>query len=96
MKYKEYVAQVTFDSDAKIFHGEVMGLQDVVTFQGTTMKELEKAFKDSVDDYLKWCEERGEMPENDSRAVYTEQSKSSKCTLRAPPLRPYPTTTTTT
>ena len=63
MKYKSYLAQITFDNDAKIFHGEVMGLQDVVTFQGTTMKELEKAFKDSVEDYLKWCKARGEMSE---------------------------------
>jgi predicted HicB family RNase H-like nuclease len=63
MKYKGYVAQVTFDSDAKIFHGEVMGLRDVITFQGTTVKELEKSFKDSVDDYIKWCKERGESPE---------------------------------
>lgn len=63
MKYKGYLAQVIFDSDAKIFHGDVMGLRDVITFQGTIVKELERAFKDSVDDYIKWCKERGERPE---------------------------------
>lgn len=63
MKYKGYIGQVSYDDDAKIFHGEVVGLRDVITFQGTSVRELEKAFKDSVDDYLAWCEERGEEPE---------------------------------
>jgi len=63
MKYKGYLGEVTYDANAKIFHGEVIGLKDVITFQGTTVNELEKAFKDSIDDYLAWCEERGEEPE---------------------------------
>jgi len=63
MKYKDYLGDVSYDADAKIFHGEVLGLKDVITFQGTTVKELEKAFKDSIDDYLAWCKERDEEPE---------------------------------
>lgn len=63
MKYKGYVGQVEYDHEAKIFHGEVIGLKDVITFQGTTVKEIETAFKDSIDDYLEWCKERGEKPE---------------------------------
>lgn len=63
MKYKGYLGEVVYDSDAKIFHGEVLGLKDVITFQGKTVNELEKAFKTSVDDYLDWCKQRGEEPE---------------------------------
>ena len=63
MKYKGYIGQVTYDDEAKLFHGEVIGLKDVITFQGTTVQKLETAFKDSVDDYLSWCEERNERPE---------------------------------
>lgn len=63
MKYKGYIGKVEYDADAKIFHGDVIGLKDVITFQGSTAKEIEKAFKDSVDDYLEWCKERGEKPE---------------------------------
>lgn len=63
MKYKGYLGEVTYDADSKIFHGEVLGLKDVITFQGTTVKELEKAFKDSIEDYISWCKERGEEPE---------------------------------
>lgn len=63
MKYKGYVGVVEFDHEAKIFHGDVIGLKDVITFQGTSVDELEQAFKDSIDDYLAWCAERDEKPE---------------------------------
>ena len=63
MKYKGYIGQVTYDDEARMFHGEVIGLKDIITFQGTTVQELETAFHDSVDEYLLWCEERGEQPE---------------------------------
>jgi len=61
--YKNYHANLFYDYEAKLFHGEVAGLKDVITFQGTTFSELEQAFKDSIDDYLAWCEERKERPE---------------------------------
>ena len=63
MKYKGYTGQVTFDAQARLFHGEIIGIKDVITFQGRNVDELEQAFKDSIDDYLDWCEERGEKPE---------------------------------
>ena len=63
MKYKGYIGHVEYDDEAKIFHGEVVGLKDIITFQGKSVEELEQAFKDSVDDYLTWCKERGERPE---------------------------------
>lgn len=63
MEYKGYIGIVNYDSDAKIFHGDVINTKDVITFQGTSVKEIEKAFKDSVDDYLKWCKEEGVSPE---------------------------------
>lgn len=63
MKYKSYTGHVEYDDEAKIFHGEVLGIKDVITFQGTTVDEIEQAFKESVDDYLDFCKERGEEPD---------------------------------
>lgn len=63
MEYKNYVARVDFDADGKVFFGRVLNVRDVLTFEGTTVKNLEKAFRDTVDDYLDWCAERGEKPE---------------------------------
>ena len=63
IEYKSYIGNVEFDDEASIFHGEVINLRDVVTFQGETVKQLRKAFQDSIDDYLEFCDERGETPE---------------------------------
>ena len=61
--YKNYVGHVEFDDEAEIFHGEVINTRDVITFQGKTVKELKKAFIDSVEDYLKFCASLNEEPE---------------------------------
>lgn len=63
IEYKGYRATVDFDGEARVFYGEVIDLNDVITFQGESVKELEQAFHDSVDDYLEFCKERGEKPE---------------------------------
>ncbi|MEH2295270.1 type II toxin-antitoxin system HicB family antitoxin [Nostoc sp.] len=63
MKYKGYEAIVEFDAEAEIFHGEVINIRDVITFQGSSVDELKLAFSDSVDDYLDFCRERGEEPD---------------------------------
>jgi predicted HicB family RNase H-like nuclease len=63
MEYKGYIGKVEFDDEAEIFHGEIINIRDVITFQGRSVKELTRAFRESVDDYLKFCHERGEAPE---------------------------------
>lgn len=63
MKYKGYTGQVTYDPEAKLLHGEVIGLRTIITFQATHVKDIEKEFHTSIDVYLEWCKERGVKPE---------------------------------
>lgn len=63
MNYKGYIGHVEFDEEAEIFHGEVINTRDVITFQGETVRQLKRAFIDSIEDYLAFCEERNENPE---------------------------------
>ena len=63
MNYNGYVAKVEYDDDARIFHGAVINLRDVITFEGESVGELRQAFQDSVEDYLAFCAERGQKPE---------------------------------
>ncbi len=60
MSYKRYVGRVAYDDQHETFYGDVVNIRDVVTFQGTTVSELKQAFRESVDDYLAFCAERGE------------------------------------
>ena len=60
LKYKGYTGYVEFDDESGIFHGEVLDLRDVITFQGKSVEEIKKSFRDSIDDYLEFCKERNE------------------------------------
>lgn len=62
MKYKGYVGSVAYDDEAEIFNGSVLGIKDVITFQGHSVDEIKQAFKDSVNGYLDFCRERREKP----------------------------------
>ena len=63
MKYKGYTGKAEYDDDAEIFYGEVIGLRDVVTFKGTSVKELKASFKESIDDYLAFCQRMNKAPD---------------------------------
>jgi len=63
MEFKGYQGEVEFDSQAGVFHGELINIRDVVTFEGRSVDELEQAFRESVDDYLAFCAARGETPD---------------------------------
>ena len=63
LQYKSYYAEVHFSADDEIFYGKVIGINDLVNFEGTTVKELKKAFHEAVDDYLETCKEIGKNPE---------------------------------
>lgn len=61
--YKGYVGVARVDTDAGVIRGEVVNTRDTITFQGTTVPEAERAFHDSVDDYLEFCAEQGTTPD---------------------------------
>ena len=63
MTHRGHQAKVEFDYDAGVFHGEVINTRDVIFFEGTTVDELIKEFRFSIDDYLAMCAERGQEPD---------------------------------
>ena len=63
MTYKGYHGAFEYDSEADIFHGEVINLPDIITFQGRSIDDLKQALADSVEDYLEFCAEKGKTPE---------------------------------
>ena len=63
LKYKGYTGYVEYDDEAKLFHGEVLDTKDVITFQGRSVDEIEKAFRESIEDYLDFCTQRNDKPD---------------------------------
>lgn len=63
MNYKGYIGKVEYDDENRIFSGSIINVRTVITFQGSTVDEIEQEFKASVDDYIEWCKEDGIEPE---------------------------------
>jgi len=63
MEYKGYVARIEIDEDGDAFHGVVINIGDTVHFEGRSMNELRKEFRNSIQEYFKFCKERGREPD---------------------------------
>ena len=59
MKYNNYIARIEFDEEDRIFVGRLAGIEDIVSFHGSNVDELEAAFHESVDHYLEVSERTG-------------------------------------
>ncbi|MBS1665063.1 MAG: type II toxin-antitoxin system HicB family antitoxin [Bacteroidetes bacterium] len=62
LQYKGYYASLHFSSEDEVFFGKILGIDDLVNFEGASVKELKKAFREAVDDYLETCEALGKEP----------------------------------
>ena len=62
LTYKGYSARVEFDAEDRAFVGRIAGIRDVIGFHAETVTELEKAFREAVNDYVKACAELGQSP----------------------------------
>ena len=76
MSFKGYTARVDFDERDNVFVGRLLGVRDLISFHGETVKQLRAEFELAVKDYLADCKERGINP---------EKPASGKLLLRVPP-----------
>ncbi|MEO3432932.1 type II toxin-antitoxin system HicB family antitoxin [Inquilinus sp. CAU 1745] len=87
LDYKGYSAgPIEFDEEQGLFSGIVIGLRDVVSFAGRDAEELKTAFRESIEDYLAFCAERGKEPDrpySGNFLVRVDSSLHRKATLCA-------------
>jgi len=63
MKYKEYFGSVEVSLEDKTLYGKLECINDLVTFEASSVEGLESAFHQAVDEYLLTCEECGKSPD---------------------------------
>jgi predicted HicB family RNase H-like nuclease len=68
--YRGFTGVFAFDPSIDALHGRIVGLQDVVTFQGQSLDELRREMAESVEDYLEFCAEVGKEPERPYRGEF--------------------------
>jgi predicted HicB family RNase H-like nuclease len=55
MTYKGFIGSINFSAEDQVFHGKIEEINDLVTFEGTTIDELKNAFKYMVDKQILDC-----------------------------------------
>ena len=63
LHYKGYVGNIEFSEEDAVFHGKVVGIKSLISFEGDSVKTITADFRDAVDEYLAYCEETGKQPE---------------------------------
>jgi predicted HicB family RNase H-like nuclease len=62
MEYKGYYSNPRYSAEDNVFWGKLEGINDSVSFEGTTVGELQAAFSEAVEDYLDTCRRHGMTP----------------------------------
>ncbi|WP_304342895.1 type II toxin-antitoxin system HicB family antitoxin [Chryseobacterium koreense] len=59
LKYKDFYGSIEVNQEDDTLYGKVLGLEKsvLITYEGNTVAELKKDFKNAVDDYLEHCKE---------------------------------------
>jgi len=70
LKYKNYSGSVEFCAEDAVFYGKVHGINDLITFEGESVNQLQSAFKESVNDSLDTCDKIGKEPEKTYRGSF--------------------------
>ncbi|MFM7423902.1 MAG: type II toxin-antitoxin system HicB family antitoxin [Elainella sp.] len=60
--YKGYATVLQQDPEAQLWHGRILGISDVITFEAQTDGAAEQEFRESVDAYLSFCAALGRLP----------------------------------
>ena len=63
LSYKGYKGTIEPQVDTGNLYGKLAFIRDLVTYEATTLTELEAEFKASVDGYLEDCAEVGKFPD---------------------------------
>ena len=76
LNYKGFIGSVHFSADDNTFFGKIEGINDLITFEGESVKELTEAFHYMVDEHIIDCE---------AESIATEKSYKGSFNIRITP-----------
>ena len=63
MTYRDYTAKINYSDEDGFYVGNVVGIDDIISFHGDTDEELREAFEGVVDHYIEFREKRENLPQ---------------------------------
>lgn len=70
LEYKGYYAEVHFSAANDVFYGKILSINDLVSFEGNSVKELKEAFHEAAEEYLETCNELGKEPDKTYKGTF--------------------------
>ena len=70
LKYKDYTAAISYNANDEVFFGQVSGIKDLISFEGTSVSELKQAFEEAIEDYLQTCLSLNKSPDKVYKGVF--------------------------
>ncbi|MEN6314832.1 MAG: type II toxin-antitoxin system HicB family antitoxin [Clostridiaceae bacterium] len=61
--YKNFMGSVHYSADDEIFYGKIEGINDSISYEGSSVEELKLAFHEAVEDYLELCKVNDKQPQ---------------------------------
>lgn len=52
VEYRGYIGSIEYSSEDHVYHGSLLGIRDLVNYDGTSIEELYKYYQEAVDDYI--------------------------------------------
>ena len=68
--YKDYIGSVHFNAEDEIFFGKIEGIEDLISFEGNSVKKLKESFEEAVNDYIALCKEMGKRMEKSYKGSF--------------------------
>jgi len=75
MKYKDYIGSVHYNTEDEVFYGKIEGINDLISFEGSSVSELKSAFEEAVSDYLELCKLNGKEPQKVYKGTFNIRIK---------------------
>lgn len=57
--YKGYTGTIEASIEDGCLHGQILFIDDIITYEGNTVDDIKTSFEESVDRYLAYCKETG-------------------------------------
>ena len=75
MNYNDYLGSVHYSGRDEVFYGKIEGINDSITYEGSSVSELKTAFEEAVMDYLELCRLNGKEPEKIYKGTFNIRIK---------------------
>jgi len=77
LEYKGYMGTVEFSLEDNVFHGRVVGIDGLISYEGQDLKNLKSDFEEAIEAYFEMCEEAGIKPQKPYYSRFTVEISPS-------------------